>query len=344
MSNLLANCGHSETNGLNGKPGDQTGGEYKVINWYNRPWNICLYYPDKSVCEEIARQAINAANNPHIGYGQSTRLGMYNHTKASKWETSGVTINCNADCSSSTACCIIAAGHKLGNLKLTGINKSMTTSTMRAALKAVGFKELGGSYLKDSALGFPGLIYLYEGHHVAICVRGGGSFPAGTVTKKEIKSSNTTNTASAQKNKNRICIGWSKANNLNVRSGPGMNYGNIAGWPRLNQGNSFEVFEKSGNWYRIKIAGQYYGWVYEKYVFCGPTSDYGSTPKWVGSCTGNGVNVRNAPTTECGSLKEWPKLNKGNLVDVCDSWNGWYYIRIAGKHYAWISAKYIKKT
>ena len=35
---MISNCGHDENNRYSGgKAGDQTGTEWRVINWYNRP-------------------------------------------------------------------------------------------------------------------------------------------------------------------------------------------------------------------------------------------------------------------------------------------------------------------
>lgn len=71
-------------------------------------------------------------------------------------------------------------------------------------------------------------------------------------------------------------------------------------------------------------------------------------PKWVGAATCNGLNVRTWAGAENPNIKSWPTLNKGNLVDVCDSikaTNGdtWYYIRIAGKIYGFVHSKYIRR-
>ena len=71
---------------------------------------------------------------------------------------------------------------------------------------------------------------------------------------------------------------------------------------------------------------------------------YNTTPKWVGEATVNGLNVRTGPGTNYSKLAAWPQLGKGNLVDVCDSVSGWYYVRIATKHYGWVSASYLKKA
>ena len=44
---MISNCGHDENNRYSGgKAGDQTGTEWRVINWYNRPWKCVLRHPD----------------------------------------------------------------------------------------------------------------------------------------------------------------------------------------------------------------------------------------------------------------------------------------------------------
>lgn len=73
------------------------------------------------------------------------------------------------------------------------------------------------------------------------------------------------------------------------------------------------------------------------------------TPKWVGKINQNNVPVRTWAGKENPQLKSYPKLNKDNLVDVCDSvksagGNKWYYVRIAGKYYGFVWSKYIKKV
>lgn len=73
------------------------------------------------------------------------------------------------------------------------------------------------------------------------------------------------------------------------------------------------------------------------------------TPKWVGKVTANTLNVRTWAGTEYAQLKSYPTLAKGNLVDVCYTIKAkdgasWYYIRIAGKYFGFVSAKYIKKA
>ena len=73
------------------------------------------------------------------------------------------------------------------------------------------------------------------------------------------------------------------------------------------------------------------------------------TPKFVGKVTANTLNVRTWAGTENPQVKSYPVLSKGNLIDVCDTIKAkdktdWYYIRIAGKYFGFVSAKYICKV
>ena len=72
-------------------------------------------------------------------------------------------------------------------------------------------------------------------------------------------------------------------------------------------------------------------------------------PKWVGQVTAAELNVRSWPGAENPKIKKWPLLKKNNLVDVCDTIKAsddtdWYYIRIAGKYYGFVSAAFIKRA
>lgn len=69
-------------------------------------------------------------------------------------------------------------------------------------------------------------------------------------------------------------------------------------------------------------------------------------PKWVGRVTASSLNVRTGPSTDYGRVAAYPQLGYGNLVDVCDevtnsSGNVWYYIRIGGSVFGYVSSKYV---
>ena len=180
---MLSNCGHDERGKYSGgKAGDQTGTEYAVIGWYNRPWNVMLRYPDEAVGIDLAAVAVAAAQNNLVGYDQGQRGTYVAHLKASAWNPSRITIACEADCSSSTAANVKAVGHRKGIAALQNVNAGCTTRNLRAALKAAGFKEYTDSkYLTSDKYLKKGDILLYEGHHVAINVSTGSAVGGTTV-------------------------------------------------------------------------------------------------------------------------------------------------------------------
>lgn len=166
----ISNCGHDERNQYrDGKAGDQTGGEYAVINWYNRPWDVVLRAPDRKTGEMLATIARQAANNNKIGYDQNQRKTYYEQLKKADWHPDGIEKKCEADCSSSTAANVIATGHYLDNKKLQKVSPDLWTGNMKSALKTAGFKVLTDEkYLTGPDYLLPGDILLNEKYHVAI--------------------------------------------------------------------------------------------------------------------------------------------------------------------------------
>ena len=167
---MIANCGSNEFgSGYGGQAGDQTGNEYQVMNWYSRPWNCVLRYPDLQKAIVIAQVSRDAANNNNIGYDMGQRMTFYNQLAAVGWNPASITTPCESDCSASTSACIIAAGHKTGDSRLMSISPSLTTYVMRSSLTAAGFMLLTDSrYLSSDAYLLPGDILLNDGAHVAV--------------------------------------------------------------------------------------------------------------------------------------------------------------------------------
>ena len=71
--------------------------------------------------------------------------------------------------------------------------------------------------------------------------------------------------------------------------------------------------------------------------------------KFVGKVNKDNSPVRKNPGDNYAQLTSYPKLNKGNLIDVCDTVKSaaktdWYYIRIANKYYGYIDAKYVDRV
>ncbi|WP_395013793.1 SPOR domain-containing protein, partial [Robinsoniella peoriensis] len=63
-----------------------------------------------------------------------------------------------------------------------------------------------------------------------------------------------------------IWVGKCTGDGVNVRKGPGNNYGNITGYPKLNSGNLVDVINKEDGWYQILIDKKYSGFIAEQYI------------------------------------------------------------------------------
>lgn len=166
---MISNCGHDENGKYSGgAAGDQTGAEWEIRTWYNRPWNCVLRHPDRNVGNMLADLARKAAQNNLVGYDQNQRGTYWQHLKASNYDPAQITIKCEADCSSGVAANVKAAGYRLGIKSLQNVSADCYTGNLRAALKEAGFEALTDSkYLTSDAYLLPGDILLYEGHHTA---------------------------------------------------------------------------------------------------------------------------------------------------------------------------------
>lgn len=117
----------------------------------------------------------------------------------------------------------------------------------------------------------------------------------------------------------------------------------------------------SGKWTHVKISGIGIGWIWTGYLAKESVSKPVDKPIVIsnkqdksqvlfkGNVTATVLNVRTWAGEEYPKIKKYPKLNQGNEVEVMNftqkDKNGskWYYVRIAGKYYGFVSAKYIKK-
>ena len=164
----ISNSGSDERGQYTGgQAGDQTGKEWRMRDWYNRPWSCVLRYPDQRVALKIAQLAIDAALNDRIGYDQSQNRTYLKQLKAVGWEPSKITVACEADCSAGVCANVTAAGYLLGIPALQN-HTGTYTGNMRKALVKAGFKELTDSkYLTSGDYLLPGDILLLESHHTA---------------------------------------------------------------------------------------------------------------------------------------------------------------------------------
>ena len=128
---------------------------------------------------------------------------------------------------------------------------------------------------------------------------------------------------------------------------------------QINKGNRVEISgEKSGMWTKVKVAGIGIGWAATKYLQIDGLKNTTTTISkkqdktqrlYTGQITASSLNVRTWAGAEYPNIKKYPTLSSGNKVDVMNftqkakDGTSWYYIRIAGKYFGFVSAKYIKK-
>ena len=73
-THYISNSGSDERGSYaGGAAGDQTGNEWTMRSWYNRPWDCVLRHPNYKVGLKIAELSCAAALNNHIGYDQYQR-------------------------------------------------------------------------------------------------------------------------------------------------------------------------------------------------------------------------------------------------------------------------------
>ena len=170
----ISNSGSDEHgNYKGGQAGDQTGREWYIRDWYNRPWNCVLRHPNEEVRKCLATLAVKAANNDRIGYDQSQRDTYKEALKEAGWDPEAIDRNVESDCSAGVIANIIATGYILG---IAGLQRFGATYTgnMRAEARNRGFDVLtDAKYLTSSEYLMAGDIPLNDQHHVCTVVTNG---------------------------------------------------------------------------------------------------------------------------------------------------------------------------
>lgn len=184
---MIANSGHDERGRYTGgKAGDQTGAEWQVRTWYNRPWNCVLRHPDEKVRKEIAKLARAAAGNNKIGYNQGRRLTFWYALQNAKYDPSKITVACDSDCSAGVCAIVKAVGYIVNNQKLKDVSITNWTGSMKTNLRAAGFEVLTDKkYLTSDEYLIPGDILLNEQHHTCINLDYGSKVSAPKTGKDE---------------------------------------------------------------------------------------------------------------------------------------------------------------
>lgn len=181
---MISNCGHDERGQYHGgQKGDQTGTEFELCAWYNRPWDCVLRYNGEKA-EEVRRLignfAIQCAKNDNIGYDQDYPARYSFHDELAKVdEPSQIPNKCSTDCSASILAIVDKILRKLG---LGSVDYTGYTGNMREILGKIGFAILYDSkYLNGESNLIFGDILLNIKYHTATYVgdgkEQGGSTP-----------------------------------------------------------------------------------------------------------------------------------------------------------------------
>lgn len=174
---MISNCGHDENGKYSGgRAGDQTGSEWEIRTWYNRPWNYVFRHPEPEVQKLIGDLAEEAAQNNLIGYDQNQRTTFWQQLKTSGYRPKNIRTACEADCSSGVAAIVKSVGYLTGTKALQGVSVDMYTGSERKILQSAGFETLtADKYTNSDRYLIRGDILLCEGHHTAINLTDGAA-------------------------------------------------------------------------------------------------------------------------------------------------------------------------
>lgn len=168
-THYIANSGSDERGQYSGgTAGDQTGKEWQLKAWYNRPWTVVLRYPDQAVAQVIAELGIEGALNNKIGYDQTQRTTYWTQLQKANYRAANITVACEEDCTAGVTANVKAAGYLCNVPALQSIRIDTYSGNMRSRFVKAGFTALTASkYLTSGNYLLPGDILLYEGHHAA---------------------------------------------------------------------------------------------------------------------------------------------------------------------------------
>lgn len=179
---MISNCGSDERGNYHGGlAGDQTGKEWRIRSWYDRPWDCVLRHPDPTIRSAIASDAKDAAENDCIGYDQYDRLSFWKYLQMVNFVVKDIKNKCEADCSSGVCAIVKAIGFKKNVLELKEISERLVTWEMREAFQKHGFLVLTDKkYLSSQEYLLPGDILLNDKKHVCINLDQGSKAKAET--------------------------------------------------------------------------------------------------------------------------------------------------------------------
>ena len=323
-THYISNSGHDENNRYNsGAAGDQTGKEWELKGWYNRPWTVVLRYPDPAVGIKIAELGIAAALNNKIGYDQYQRTSYWTQLQKAGYDPSKITVACEEDCTAGVTANCKAAGYLMGITKLKNLATDTYSGNMKSRFVSAGFTALTAKkYIGESSYLLPGDILLYEGHHAATNISYGKK-----VEKIPYTPSENSEPSPVDPELDYSYIDVTRGSYY-IRTGPATTYApiNVA-----HTGDKLEYLgETIDVWYKIKYLGE------ECYIStkCG---DAVIVNKKVNKTVKYGTwNIRKGPSTSYGKIGI---VKAGEVLEYTGrTENNWFEINKDGLT-GWVSGK-----
>lgn len=152
----------SEKGTVTGAPGDQTGKELKVSQYYNFGQTYYFRFNESVNAWWLCVIMHRLVNNNLIGYSQNTRTGLFNIVKKNGWKSKNVKSKCNCDCSSLVATAFNCVFEK------EYLKADTTTANLASRLKATGQGHL--YKIRKDYRPMAGDIIFKPGKHVIVCI------------------------------------------------------------------------------------------------------------------------------------------------------------------------------
>lgn len=172
-----------------GNPGDQTGKECSIQNWYlhSKGW-IVLRAKNPAHREAIAHNMESICGNNRIGYCQNHRTSLTNAAKPYGYDASKVKVKCETDCSEAVRNCCLYAGIKVNTFN-TASERSVLLSTGKFEVLIDTPTTTSSDYLMRGDI----LVTRSKGHTVVVLDNGSEitSDPAKNPTTHTVKSGET---------------------------------------------------------------------------------------------------------------------------------------------------------
>ncbi|MGL5314082.1 MAG: SH3 domain-containing protein, partial [Peptostreptococcaceae bacterium] len=135
------------------------------------------------------------------------------------------------------------------------------------------------------------------------------------------------------------------ASTLNIRSGASTSHSVIA---KAYKGDKVELLESSNGWNKVKLSNGTTGWASSEYLSTSSSSDNNSgsnngstTVSGTATVTASALNIRSGASTSHSVVA---KAYKGDKVELLESLNGWYKVKLSNGTTGWASSEYLSTS